>query len=106
MTKNDPAVYPGKYVTCVHDHTKALCERAHRGNREGLPDHGKCRPFECRNVALTSDNTAALREEIRTIDDQFTAHRALPPLLANRLQQRRDKISTFLQDNAPTMVIA
>src|SRR6266700_346401 len=25
MQRHDPAVYPGKYVTCVHSHAKALC---------------------------------------------------------------------------------
>ena len=48
-----PAVYPGEYITCVHDHAKALCERARFRGSEGLPDHGGCKPLACRNVALT-----------------------------------------------------
>lgn len=37
MNRGDPAVHPGTYITCVHDHTKALCERARRGRAEA-PD--------------------------------------------------------------------
>jgi hypothetical protein len=25
MKRHDPAIYPGKYVTCVYSHAKALC---------------------------------------------------------------------------------
>ncbi|MET9834518.1 hypothetical protein ABZ078_35685 [Streptomyces sp. NPDC006385] len=28
MSRDDPAIYPGTYITCVHDPSKALCERA------------------------------------------------------------------------------
>uniref|UniRef100_UPI001A7E0CDA hypothetical protein n=1 Tax=Streptomyces sp. CB02009 TaxID=1703938 RepID=UPI001A7E0CDA len=52
MDRHDPAVYPGQYVTCVHDHTKALCEKARNRRSEGLPDHGGFKPLACRNVAL------------------------------------------------------
>ena len=40
MARHDPAVYSGEYITCVHDHTKALCEKARHRRSEGLPDHG------------------------------------------------------------------
>ncbi|MFJ8787320.1 hypothetical protein [Streptomyces sp. NPDC102476] len=53
MDRHDPAVYPGQYVTCVHDHTKALCEKARNQRSELLPDHGGCKPLACHNVALT-----------------------------------------------------
>ncbi len=59
MARHDPAIYSGQYVTCVHDHAKALCEEARHGRGEGLPDHGGCKPLACRNVALTAENTAA-----------------------------------------------
>ena len=44
MARHDPAVYPGEYITCVHDHTKALCETARHRRSEGLPDHGGRKP--------------------------------------------------------------
>ncbi|MDT0467958.1 hypothetical protein [Streptomyces gibsoniae] len=34
MTKHDPAVYPGEYVTCVHDHQGSLRTCPPRANRE------------------------------------------------------------------------
>ena len=37
MDRHDPAIYPGKYITCVHTHSRALCEKAKRGGSEGLP---------------------------------------------------------------------
>lgn len=52
MKRNDPAVYPGTDITCVHDPAKAPCEKARRGRGEGLPEHGGCLPLACRNVAL------------------------------------------------------
>lgn len=100
MKKNDPGVYPGEYITCVHDHTKALCERAKRGRSEGLPDHGGCQPFACRNVALTSENTAALHKEIRRLDARLATSPPLPPLLHHRVLSRRNEIDVFLIRNA------
>lgn len=98
ITKHDPAVYPGEYVTCVHDHTKALCEKARSRRSEGLPDHGGCKPLACRNVALTPANTAAWRREIDCIDRQL-ASGSLPPLLRHRLESRRTEIEAFLDKN-------
>jgi integrase len=74
MARHDPAVYPGEYVTCVHDHAKALCEKARYG-RESLPDHGGCKPLACRNVALTPGNTAAWQREIDRIGRRLAARR-------------------------------
>lgn len=64
MKRHDPAIYPGEYITCVNDPAKALCEKARRGNSEGLPSHGGCLPLSCRNVALTPENTAAWQRVI------------------------------------------
>lgn len=100
MKKHDPGVYPGDYTTCVHDHTKALCERARHGRSERLPDHGGCKPFTCRNVALTSDNIAALREEIHRLDGRLATSPLLPPLLHHRVLTRRNEIDVFLAHNA------
>lgn len=79
MARHDPAVYPGEYITCVHDHTKALCEKARRSRGEGLPDHGGCKPLACRNVALTPENTTAWKREIDRIDHRLTSRPPLPP---------------------------
>ena len=96
MNRHDPPIYPGEYITCVHDHAKALCEKARRGRGEGLPDHGGCKPLACRNVALTTENIAAWQREIDRIDRRLAARPPLPPLLLHRLQARRAEITAFL----------
>lgn len=96
MTRHDPAVYPGEYVTCVHDHSKALCEKARGPRSEGLPDHGGCKPLACRNVALAPDNIAAWHREIDKITGRLAARPPLPPLLRRRLEDRRTEITAFL----------
>ena len=96
MARHDPAVYPGEYVTCVHDHTKALCEKARHGRGEGLPDHGGCKPLACHNVALTEGNVASWHREIDKITERLEARPPLPPLLRRRLEDRRAKITAFL----------
>ncbi len=79
MKRHDPAVYPGDCITCVHDPAKALCERAKRGRAEDMPQHGGCRPLACRNVALTTANTAAWTRELDRIEHQLSAR---PPAAA------------------------
>jgi integrase len=96
MTRHDPAVYPGEYVTCVHDHSKALCEKARSRRSEGLPDHGGCKPLACRNVALTPGNVASWHGEIDKITERLAARPPLPPLLRRRLEDRRTEITAFL----------
>jgi hypothetical protein len=99
MDRHDPAVYPGQYVTCVHDHTKALCEKARNQRSELLPDHGGCKPLACHNVALTPANTAAWQREINRIDQRLATRPPLPPLLQHRLKARRTEITAFLKRN-------
>ena len=99
MARHDPAVYPGEYVTCVHDHTKALCEKARHGRGEGLPDHGECKPLACRNVALTTENIAAWQREIDRIGTRLAARPPLPPLLQHRLETRHAEVTAFLARN-------
>jgi hypothetical protein len=99
MARHDPAIYPGQYITCVHDHTKALCEKARHRRGEGLPDHGGCKPLACHNVALTGENTAAWQREIDRIDQRLGSRPPLPPLLQHRLQARRTEIVAFLTRN-------
>jgi len=96
MARHDPAVYPGEYVTCVHDHAKALCEKARNRRSEGLPDHGGCKPLACRNVALAPDNVASWHSEIGKITERLAARPPLPPLLRRRLEDRRTEITAFL----------
>jgi integrase len=97
MARHDPAVYPGEYVTCVHDHSKALCEKARSRRAEGLPDHGGCKPLACHNVALTDDNIASWHGEIDKITQRLGARPPLPPLLRRRLEDRRTEITAFLK---------
>lgn len=101
MERGDPAVYPGTYVTCVHDHVKALCRPRHDTTGRDRPDLGTCRPLQCRNVALTADNTAAWQQEIQRIDDRLAARPPLPPLLEHQLRERRDELVRFLTRHQP-----
>ncbi|MFH9090962.1 hypothetical protein [Streptomyces sp. NPDC017673] len=96
MNRDDPAIYPGTYITCVHDPAKALCERARQGAFEGLGDHPQCQPLACRNVALTRENTGAWQGEIELVDQQLARRPPLPPLLQNRLLMRKHQIEDFL----------
>jgi hypothetical protein len=101
MKRHDPAIYPGEFITCVHDHGKAQCVKAQRGRSEQLPDHGGCKPLACRNVALTEANIAAWTRVVDRIDRRLRTHPALPPLLEHRLRGRRQEILDFLDRNAP-----
>jgi hypothetical protein len=96
MQRDDPAVYPGTYATCVFNPDRALCQRQHDARGNLRPSLGRCRPLECRNTALTADNTAALSAEIAAITGQLAARPVLPPLLQARLTTRRDQIASFL----------
>lgn len=106
MKRHDPAVYPGEYITCVNDPVKALCEKARRGNSEGLPSHGGCLPLACRNVALTAENTAAWQREIARIDKRLASRPTLAPRLRQRLQNRRAEVVEFLTANGQEAVPA
>jgi hypothetical protein len=97
MNRDDPAVYPGRYATCVHDHTKALCRaRAGLNGQAATPDLGNCKPLDCRNVALTPDNLTAWRDELTLIDADLAARPLLPPLLQAQLERRRDDVRAHL----------
>jgi hypothetical protein len=98
MTRADPAVYPGSYVTCVFDHTKALCRHTASGNHSNRPDLGTCRPLDCRNVALTPDNFLAWQAELDHIDARLNTAPPLPPLLRRQLDARRDYLTQFLNN--------
>ncbi|MEN3615308.1 hypothetical protein AAH979_38000 [Plantactinospora sp. ZYX-F-223] len=93
MRNADPAIYPGTYVTCVYDHSKALCQRTATG-----PDLAMCQPLHCRNVAFSADNTAAWNAEFARLDRRLAAKPPLPPLLAHRMQNRREQIQRLLAE--------
>jgi len=96
LRRHDPAVYPGTYVTCVFDPAKALCLRKH-APLTTLPVLTDCQPLECRNVALTADNTTSWTSELTSIDKRLASSPELPPLLAQRLRDRRAAINAFLE---------
>ncbi|MHC0429663.1 hypothetical protein ACX6XY_05655 [Streptomyces sp. O3] len=100
MERGDPAVYPGTYVTCIHDHAKALCRPRRDTAGRDRPDLGTCRPLQCRNVALTTDSADAWRKEIDRIDERLSAP-PLPPLLEHQLRERRDELVRFLGRHHP-----
>jgi hypothetical protein len=101
MERGDPAIYPGTYVTCVHDHAKALCQQRRDTAGRDRPDLGACRPLQCRNVVLTADNTDAWTQEIQRIDQRLAARPPLPPLLQHQLRERRDELVRFLARHHP-----
>lgn len=96
LTRNDPAVYPDRYVTCVYDHRKALC-RTRTDPAPTKPNLNSCKPLACTNVALTATNRAQWEAELATIDADIVARPALPPLLTAQLEERRTKIVKLLQ---------
>jgi integrase len=96
MQRDDPAIYPGTYATCVYNPDKALCHQQHDIRGTLRPSLGSCRPLECRNTALTIDNKSALSQEAAEITRQLAGRPLLPPLLQARLATRQDQIGAFL----------
>jgi hypothetical protein len=101
MRRQDPAIYPGTFATCVFQPDKALCQPHRDQGGATRPGLGECRPLECGNVALTTDNLTALRAELDHIDDELATRPSLPPLLIHRLRSRREQIARFLDRHAP-----
>ncbi|WP_206510254.1 hypothetical protein, partial [Rhodococcus sp. KRD197] len=100
----DPAIYPGRYATCVYDPDKALCTRAQNLSGQNAPTLGGCRPLECRNVALTSGNLDELRSESSDIERELERTPSLPPLLQHRLRQRSEQINQFVDRHDPNSI--
>jgi hypothetical protein len=96
MHRQDPAVYPGVYATCVFNPDKALCQLNHDARGTLRPSLGNCRPLQCRNTALIDGNKEELRREVADIGQQLTQRPALPPLLQARLVERQEQITEFL----------
>lgn len=101
LRREDPAIYPGTFATCVFNRDKALCHQHPDSRGIARPTLGGCRPLECANVALTADNITALRAERDRVDHELTRRPSLPPLLAHRLRTRREQIRHFLDRHAP-----
>lgn len=101
MKRDDPAIYPGKYATCIHKHATARCQQRRDSHGEFRPDLGGCQPLHCRNVALTAHNINNLREEVARIDRELAARPPIPPLLEARLRTRQAEITEFLNRNTP-----
>jgi hypothetical protein len=70
MALHDPHIYPGRFVTCVHNPDRALC---HNGSSNS-PSLGDCQPLACRNVALTDANTTQWRRQLADIDRALDEH--------------------------------
>ncbi|MDY0909511.1 hypothetical protein [Microbacterium sp. CFBP9034] len=101
ITVNAPAVYPGKYVTCVYTHSKALC-RDQNQTTDSTPDLGNCKPLACKNVALTEANRATWQAELTSIETELKSTPLLPPLLIAKLQDRQRQITQLLdRDGTP-----
>ncbi|MCU6478998.1 hypothetical protein [Arthrobacter sp. A2-55] len=90
-----PAIYPGRYVTCVYNPDKALC-RTRTGLNDDVPDMAHCKPLACRNVALTDENVGVWQDELAAINRELGSKPLLPPLLVTRLESRRQQIAHLL----------
>ncbi|QKW52667.1 hypothetical protein [Streptomyces buecherae] len=99
MNRYDPHIYPGEYVTCVHNPDRALCRPSDGAEGPSLPD---CQPLRCRNVALTSDNIARMREALAAYGHKLAQGEHLAPLIRHRLETRRQEIADFLATTAGT----
>jgi hypothetical protein len=104
MRRQDPAIYPGTFATCVFNPDKALCQQQRDSHGTVHPSLGTCRPLECANTALTSDNIDALRHERDQITDELALRPELPPLLVHRLRTRHEQITQFLDRHLPEIV--
>jgi hypothetical protein len=100
LRRHDPAIYPGRYATCVFDPDKALCTRTRDTHGQLTPTLGDCQPLDCRNVALTENNTTELQSALHDLERQLRERPTLPPLLHQRLQVRRNQIHQFLTRHA------
>ncbi|MFB7124701.1 hypothetical protein [Kitasatospora sp. NPDC056273] len=99
MARHDPHIYPGRYVTCVHNPDRALCRRDDGQTGPSLPD---CQPLRCRNVALSAENTDHLRAALEAHDRELARADQLAPFVRHRIQTRRQELADFLTETAVT----
>lgn len=95
MEVHGPAIYPGRYVTCVYNPDKALCHKGTSVNADA-PNQAHCKPLTCRNVALTEENVETWQGELAMIERDLASRPLPPPLLLTRLETRRDQVMHFL----------
>lgn len=95
MKRHDPHIYPGEFVTCVHNPDRALC-RKDKGDGPSLPD---CQPLQCRNVALSQENIDAFHRWIRRLDKAMEHGIELAPYVRARLEKKRIEVARFLTAN-------
>ncbi|WP_405794273.1 hypothetical protein [Streptomyces sp. NBC_01506] len=100
LSKHDPHVYPGEFVTCVHNRDRALCHRPGTQDQPSLPD---CLPLKCRNVALTKENIDSFVDYLQHIDRALARDSVLAPFLRERLKRRRREIAEFIAENTTTI---
>ncbi|OZC47851.1 hypothetical protein CH305_27640 [Rhodococcus sp. 15-649-2-2] len=95
MARHDPHIYPGEFVTCVHNPDRALCRRSDGRDGPSLPD---CQPLRCRNAALTTGNREQMKEALQSYDRELSDTVRLGPYVRHRLQLKRSEIAEFLTD--------
>jgi hypothetical protein len=93
MARHDPHIYPGRYVTCIHNPDRALCHNGSANN----PSLGDCQPLACRNVALTNANTTQWRRQLADIDRGLERIDLLAPYLRQRLTERHSSILKLIE---------
>ncbi|KMS80287.1 hypothetical protein ACH49_08390 [Streptomyces leeuwenhoekii] len=94
MERNDPRVYPGRFVTCTDNPNRRLCRLP--GENDTTPDPGQCKPLACRNVALTDTNIQAWLQRLAERDARLQAADVLAPRIRVRLEEDRAEIRAFL----------
>ncbi|OCB50823.1 hypothetical protein A5722_32295 [Mycobacterium vulneris] len=99
MKRHDPAIYPGKYATCVFNPDKALCRRVTSMKGLDQPLTSNCKPLTCQNAALDVDNLAALSGELHELEEQLRVRPGLPPMLQHTVNVRIDALRTFIAHN-------
>ncbi|MFD9288359.1 hypothetical protein ACFWBV_08605 [Streptomyces sp. NPDC060030] len=94
MARDDPRIYPGRFVTCTDNPARRLCRLP--GEAGNTPNPGGCKPLSCRNVALTMANIQAWRDRLDDIDTRLKAADVLAPRARARLEDEREDILAFL----------
>ncbi|MDY7556096.1 hypothetical protein [Cryobacterium sp. 10C3] len=92
VEQEEPGVYPGEFVTCVFDASKAKCLR----HRADAPEMEACLPFECRNVSLDTANVEAWLEDLNLIEGFLESGSVTAPFVLSRLRMRAGKIRELL----------
>ncbi|MEU8003671.1 hypothetical protein AB0B66_21145 [Catellatospora sp. NPDC049111] len=102
MRRHDPYIHPGDYVTCAFNPDRALCQQRTDSSGTVRPSPSTCQPLDCRNAALTAENTNALHSEAARMDAELASRPTLPPLLLHQLTDRRNRIVAFLDRHTAT----